>query len=74
MTKPFVDRIRDRVEHALEPTILAQCGTTTALMQQYVARAYEPGEDVLVSLALKLHVPIPPEVMDRWRVRRRKAA
>jgi hypothetical protein len=74
MTKAFIDSVRARVEYTLEPTVLAQCGTTTALMQQYVARAYEPGEDVLVSLALRLHVPIPPEVLDRWRSSSGKAA
>ena len=69
----FREDVRRRVEYSLEPSLLAQCGKTTALMQQYVARAYEPGEDVLVSLALRLHVPIPPEVIARWRARKGKA-
>jgi hypothetical protein len=68
--KPFIDRVRDRVEYTLEPTILAQCGTTTPLMQQYMAHADESSEDVLVALGLKLGVPAPSEVMERWKARR----
>ena len=70
----FTDRVRIRVEYSLEPTIAARAGLTVALLEQFVARAYEPSEDALVALALQLHVPIPPEVMAGWRSRRGKAA
>jgi hypothetical protein len=70
----FREEIRRRVEYTIEPSVLAQAAMTIFDAQQYIAGVYEPTEDQLVALAAQLHVPIPSEVMARWRSRRGKAA
>lgn len=70
----FIDRVRDRVLHSIEPTIAARARLTVEKLQQFVARAYEPDEEALVALALQLQVSIPEDVLGRWRARRGEAA
>jgi hypothetical protein len=74
MTTAFVDRVRDRVMHSLEPGLLAQAAMTIPDAQQFIARRREPSEDQLVALALQLQVSIPEDVLERWRSRRGAAA
>jgi hypothetical protein len=70
----FREQMRRRVEFTIEPSILAQCGMTIFNAQQFTAGVYEPTEDQLVALAAQLHVPIPEDVLARWKARRGKAA
>jgi hypothetical protein len=70
----FEHDVRRRVEYTLEPSVLAQADMTIFAGQQFIAGVYKPSEDQLVALAARLHVPIPEDVLARWKARRGKAA
>jgi hypothetical protein len=70
----FREAVRRRVEYSIEPSLLAQASMTIPNAEQFIAGVYVPTEDQLVALALQLHVPIPADVLARWKARRGKAA
>jgi hypothetical protein len=56
----FEGLVRRRVEHSLSYETCAVAAMRLGELEQFVAGVFRPTDDQLVSLALKLDVPIPP--------------